>query len=77
MTKLEYRMMCVTNALENERQMTDRLKRIIWAIVKKCGGEVRLLDAERNVIGDNWQLEEYTHPVTAEYVIQAKTPPTP
>ena len=54
-----------------------KLLMIIWAIVRKQGGEVRLSDANFSVINESWELRDTVDPVTDELVIKARLVPVP
>lgn len=56
-----------------EEQATIRgLRKLLWAVVRKQGGEVRLRDLERGLLVDDWQLIQSTDPETTELVIKAR-----
>jgi hypothetical protein len=61
--------------LKEEQAKNHNLIKLIWAIVRKHGGEIRLDDSERGLPRDDWQLLEYPDPMTQELVIKAQIVP--
>lgn len=45
---------------EAARKVRD-LKKLIWAIVLKCGGKIVLSDLERYHLRDDWELQQHDH----------------
>lgn len=51
--------------------MINRNK-LLWAIVKKHGGEIRIDPLELAMIGNDWELLEYEDMETQELVLKAR-----
>lgn len=65
----------VLYALDEAKAKNKNLLKLIWAIVLKHGGEIRLDDLERGILRDDWELLEYTDMETLELVIKARSAP--
>ncbi len=42
--------------LDREKRRNTDLHKLIWAIVKKHGGEIKLDEIERGILCDDWRL---------------------
>lgn len=62
--------------LSDEKAKNQNLMKIIWAIVRKQGGEIRLTDIERGVLCDDWRLLQYADLETGQLVIKANEVPS-
>lgn len=62
----------VLSKLKEEQSKNRNLLKLVWAIVLKHGGEIKLSDIERFALRDDWQLIEYTDMETLDLVIKAR-----
>lgn len=61
----------IGSAYDVVKRTEQRYDKLIWLIVRQCGGEVRIPDIEHARLIDDWGLVCYTDPVTQEYVLQS------
>lgn len=66
--------MTVFEQLKQEQDRNRDLMRVIWVLVRKAGGTVRLSDFDRVSLEENWQLVEFLDMATCEVVMIARIP---
>jgi hypothetical protein len=65
----------VLRKLKDEQTRHYDTKKLVWNIVMKYGGEIRLKDLPCGILRNDWELLEYTDVVTDEFVIKARKIP--